>query len=416
MLLSTLSPKHHLINKEISNLALLSTASCISLTGTSIYNFAIGLYVLKLTGSGLSFATTLVLGIISTLLVNPFAGVLADRLNKKILTIVTDALNGLLLIGIYVLTTKYALNLPMIYVSTLFLNIFTTIYGISIEAAKPNLVSSEKLLSMNSISKIIDASSSIIGPMLGGIVFAFLNIRVFILANGISFIISALLHLFIDFRFNYNNDCDVKEKLSLFADIFEGIKYLKDKKNIVSMYGIYIALNFFLGLSISVPMPYIINNVLKLNAKFFGIIEAAFPVGMIFGAIIIKKIMGKYSYNKIIKFSSILLSACMAAIGLSVILNYKIHIAGFYLIYYILITISAGMAISFIDIPVFYMLQQTIPDNFRGRVMSLGITIAKMVLPIALIMAGALINILPTYTLSIAGGAGLCIFSILYIK
>lgn len=415
MLLSSLSPKHHLINKEISNIVLLSVASCISLTGTSIYNFAIGLYVLKLTGSGLSFATTLVLGIISTLLVNPFAGVLADRLNKKILTIVTDTLNGLLLIGIYLLTTRYSLSLPMIYVSTLFLNIFTTIYGISIEAAKPNLVSSEKLISMNSISKIIDASSSIIGPMLGGIVFAFLNIRVFILINGFSFIISALLHLFIDFKFNYNN-CDGKEKLNLFADILEGIKYLKDKKNIVSMFGIYIALNFFLGLSISVPMPYIINNVLKLSAKFFGIIEAAFPVGMIFGALIIKKIMEKYPYEKIIKFSSILLSACMAAIGFSVILNYKIHIAGFYLIYYILITISAGMAISFIDIPIFYILQQTIPDNFRGRVLSLGISIAKMVLPVALIMAGALINIVPTYTLSILGGVGLCIFSIFYIK
>lgn len=415
MLLSSLSPKRSLINKEISNIVLLSTASCISLTGTSIYNFAIGLYVLKLTGSGLSFATTLVLGIISTILVNPFAGVLADRLNKKILTIVTDTLNGLLLIGIYLLTTKYTLNLPMIYVSTLFLNIFTTIYGITIEAAKPNLVSSEKLLSMNSISKIIDASSSIIGPMLGGIVFAFLNIRLFVLVNGFSFIISALLHLFIDFKFNYNN-CEVEDKLNLFADILEGIKYLKDKKNIVSMFGIYIALNFFLGLSISVPMPYIINNVLKLNAKFFGIIEAAFPVGMIFGALIIKKIMEKHPYEKIIKFSSILLSACMAAIGFSVILNYKIHIAGFYLIYYILITISAGMAISFIDIPIFYMLQQTIPDNFRGRVLSLGISIAKMVLPVALIVAGTLINIVPTYTLSIVGGIGLCIFSILYIK
>lgn len=415
MLLSSLSPKRHLINKEISNIVLLSAASCISLTGTSIYNFAIGLYVLKLTGSGLSFATTLVLGIISTLLVNPFAGVLADRLNKKILTIVTDTLNGLLLIGIYLLTTRYSLNLPMIYVSTLFLNIFTTIYGINIEAAKPNLVSSEKLISMNSISKIIDASSSIIGPMLGGIVFAFLNIRVFILINGFSFIISALLHLFINFKFNYNN-CDGKKKLNLFADILEGIKYLKDKKNIVSMFGIYIALNFFLGLSISVPMPYIVNNVLKLNAKFFGIIEAAFPVGMIFGALIIKKIMEKYPYEKIIKFSSILLSACMAAIGFSVILNYKVHIASFYLIYYILITISAGIAISFIDIPIFYILQQTIPDNFRGRVLSLGISIAKMVLPVALIMAGALINIVPTYALSIVGGVGLCIFSIFYIK
>lgn len=96
MLESILSLKNPSKNKELSNAILFSIASCISLFGTSIYNFAIGLYVLKLTGSGLSFSTTLMLSILSTVLVNPFAGVLADRLDKKLLAIITDILNSLI--------------------------------------------------------------------------------------------------------------------------------------------------------------------------------------------------------------------------------------------------------------------------------------------------------------------------------
>lgn len=416
MLISFVSLKKLWKNKELSNVILYSTASFISLFGIAVYNFAISLYVLKLTDSGLSFATTLIISILSTVLVNPFAGVLSDKLDKKLLAILTDILNAILLVGLYMLTFQCALNLSIIYISTFFLNIFSTVYGINIEAAKSNLVSEKKLISLNAVSKVIESISSILGPMVGGIIFAFLDIRFFILINGFSFVISALLQLFMDFKFNYNNDGKNKEKISFFADIIDGITYLKTKKDIINIFGILIALNFSIGLSINVPMPYIINNVLILSTKFFGIIEAAFPIGMILGALIIKKVMNKYSYKKIIKSASIILSVCMIAIGFSVIMHYKVYNNIIYLIYFILIMILAGIAISSIDIPIFYILQQTIPDSFRGRVLSIGISIAKIILPIALIISGTLIDLIPTYILPIISGIGLCTFSILYIK
>jgi MFS family permease len=403
-------------NKEFSNIILISIASFSSLFGTSAYNFAIGLYVLKLTGSGLSFATTQVLGIISVVLFNPIAGVLADRLDKKLLAILMDLLNSTILISLYLATIRYSLNLPMIYISTFLINVFTTIYGISLEAAKPNLVSEKRLITMNSISKVLDASSSIMGPVIGGLVFAFLNIRFFIIINGISFAVSAMLQFFMDFKFNCIINSKNKEKVKLVADIKEGLTYMLAKKDILNMFTVFIALNFFIGLSITVPMPYILNNVLKLSSKAFGIIEAAFPVGMILGALFIKRLMRKYSYGELIKLTSLLLSACMAAIGLSVLLSYQVKMEAFFLIYFIFIMIVAGIAISSIDIPIFYILQQTIPEEYRGRVLSIGISVAKIILPIALILAGVLTNLIPSYVLPIISGAGLCVFTLFFFK
>ncbi|MDR3597229.1 MFS transporter [Clostridium sp.] len=411
MLLSILSLRNYLRNKELLNTILFSAASCISLFGTAIYNFAIGLYVLKLTGSGLSFAGTLAISIISIILVNPFAGVLADRLDKKLLAIITDMLNGLLLIGLYMLAREYPLNVSMIYVSTFLLNVFTTVYGISIEAAKSNLVLEKKLISMNSINKVIESSSSILGPVIGGGVFTFLDIKVFIVINSFSFIISALLQLLMDFKFNCSDYGKKKEDINFVTDIIEGITYLRTKREILNIAKVYVALNFCIGLSINAPMPYIINNVLKLDTRLFGIIEAALPIGMILGAIMIKGIMSKYLYGKIVKSANILLSVSMAAIGFSVILHYEVDNKIFYLIYFILIMISIGAAISSIDIPIFYVLQQDIPEEFRGRIISIVVSMAKIILLAALIISGALINIIPTYILPIAGGAGLCIFS-----
>ena len=55
----------------------------VSLFGSSIYSFALGLYVLQITGSALNFAITLILGTIPMIVMNPFAGVIADKVDKR---------------------------------------------------------------------------------------------------------------------------------------------------------------------------------------------------------------------------------------------------------------------------------------------------------------------------------------------
>lgn len=416
MLLSEKYLNRSFNNRESVNFLLFSAANFTSQLGTAVYSFAVGLYVLKITGSGLSFALNLALSIISTIIVIPFAGVLADKIDKKLISVITDMLNGIILLGLYLITISFDLNVLMIYASTFLLNVLSSVYAISVEAAKPNLVSEKRLLSMNSINKILESSSSILGPMAGGIVFAFLDIRLFIIVNGISFIISGFLELFIDFKFNVRSRKAEKEKVDFLNDIKGVIDYIKDNKYIISSFGVFIVLNFFIGLSINVPMPYIINNVLKLNPRYFGIIEAAIPMGMIIGAVMVKKVMSKYSYQKIIKSACIILSVCMAAIGFSVILHFSLYSQTVYLIYFIVAMVFTGIAIALIDIPIFNTLQQTIPDEFRGRVLSIGISTAKIILPAALILAGLLINIVPSYLLPIISGISLFIFSMLYIK
>ena len=73
-------------------------------------------------------------------------------------------------------------------------------------------------MSINSISKIIDSVSLILGPMLGGIVFAVLDIKIFIIINGISFILSGISILFIHFKlfeYNINEECSKRELILL---------------------------------------------------------------------------------------------------------------------------------------------------------------------------------------------------------
>ncbi|MDH4421627.1 MULTISPECIES: MFS transporter [Bacillus cereus group] len=394
------------INQELRNICLYSIAKTVSIFGSSIYSFALGLYVLQITGSALNFAITLILGTIPMIIMNPFAGVIADKVDKKKLVVYMDLLNGGVLISVYIFSSNFGLNLFIIYATTFLITVFTTFFGIGLESAKPNIVSKERLMSINSISKIIDSVSLILGPMLGGIVFAVLNIKTFIIINGISFILSSIFIMFIRFKLfehNTNEECLIKE-INFIKDIKEGYSYLIKKETLKNTFSILIALNFFLGFAVTVPLPYIIHTVLNLNSNQFGIIQGTFPIGMIVGAILVKKITDRFSYSYLLKKISFTLGIFMIVSGIPVLFR-SIEVNNFvYVSIYCVSMFFLGLMIALIDIPLIYFMQKEVPDEYRGRVLSIGISIGKMMQPIALAVSGLLLNYVPAYTLPIAGG------------
>lgn len=391
---------------EIRNLLLYSSGKIISVFGTSIYNFAISFYVLKLTGSALSFTITLLLGILPMIIINPFAGVIADRFNKKKLVILMDFLSGTLLISVFLISSFSGFNLLLIYITAFCLTIFVTFFGVGMEAAKPNIVSGNKLMNINSIGKIIDSVSSILGPMLGGMVFAFFDIRIFIIFNGICFIISGLSMTFINFNFNKELEESVKEsvKINFIQDIKEGFHYLYERKNMMGLFLILISLNFFLSLAVTIPVPYIINTILELGSTTFGVIQGSLPVGLIAGALFVKKLLEKIPYSVLMKILTLFLSICMVAAGFPLIFEGASFSHLIYGAYYCLLMFCLGIVIAFIDIPIAYFMQKEIPEAYRGRVMSIGISIGKTMTPLAMVVSGFLLELIPPYILPIGGG------------
>ncbi|EJQ88937.1 MFS transporter [Bacillus toyonensis] len=392
--------------QELRNIYLYSFGKTVSIFGSSIYSFALGLYVLQITGSAWNFAITLILGTIPMIVMNPFAGVIADKVDKKKLVVCMDLLSGGLLITVYTLSSNYGLNLFIIYTTTFLLTVFTTFFGIGLESAKPNIVSKERLMSINSISKIIDSVSLILGPMLGGIVFTVVDIKLFIMINGISFILSGISILFIHFKLfehDIKEECSIRE-INFIKDIKEGYFYLMERESLKNTFHILISLNFFLGFAVTVPLPYIINTVLNLSSKQFGIIQGTFPVGMIIGAILVKKITNRFSYSYLLKKLSSMLAVFMIISGIPVL--FKGFEANDFVcvITYCVVMFSFGLIIALIDIPLIYFMQKEVPDEYRGRVLSIGLSIGKMMQPIALALSGLLLNYIPAYTLPIAGG------------
>jgi len=77
-------------NAENKNIFLFLWGKTVSMLGTSVYGFAISLYVLSITGSALNYAITIMINIVPMIIISPIAGVFADRLPKKLFIIGMD--------------------------------------------------------------------------------------------------------------------------------------------------------------------------------------------------------------------------------------------------------------------------------------------------------------------------------------
>ncbi|HKL76311.1 MAG TPA: MFS transporter [Halanaerobiales bacterium] len=407
-------------NRENANLFLFSSGKLISLFGTAIYTFALGLYLLKATGSGLTFATNLVLYTLPMVLINPLAGVLADRINKKIVVVGSDLLNGIFLLSVYWLASKFGLSVILVYISTFFMTVLAAFFNMGIESAKPNLVRDEKLIKINSMARVIESASHIIGPMFGGLIYAFIDIKLFILINGISFLLAALMEFFINYQFNLKEedksnkekvDLNKKIKNKLWLEMKEGYNYIFSRKHLKALVYIFIALNFFFNFSVIVPLPYLLNTFWEVDSTIYGIVQGAFPVGMIMGALLVNKIIKKISYSKLLKRISYSTGFGVIAFGFPLIIFADNPGQNFILIYYTILMLMSGIVVSWVDIPANVLLQRMVPGRILGRVISVKLSIVKLIVPISLIISGYLVNIISPLYLFIGGSLIFLIFN-----
>ncbi len=410
-------------NREKANLFLFACGKGISLFGSAIYTFTLGLYILNKTGSGLSFATNLLLFTLPVIFILPIAGVISDRVARKKVVVISDLLSFFFLLLIFYISIKYGLTIPLIYFSTFMLTVFASFNNIGIEAAKPEIVSTDKLVNINSISKLIASSSNILGPVIGGIVYAFVEVEVFIIINSISFLLAAVLEYFIDY--SYNSDKSTPEPAEMnkpeegnpkgfWSQMVEGYSYIYSRKAMMGFVYIFIALNFFFTFSFTVPVPYLLNTIWNIKPQFFGIIEGGFPVGMLLGAVLVKMIMEKISYSSLLKW------VIPVMIVETVLLSLPLHFWGgkpeeiFILCYYGILMLIMGILISWVDIPVMVILQRIVPGKLLGRVISVTISIVKIVVPVTLLLSGALVNIISPLYLFLSGGILMTLFSLVF--
>ncbi|EEK79594.1 MFS transporter [Bacillus cereus] len=392
------------------NIILMMIGKMTSLLGAGIYTFAMGLYVLKTTGSGMGFATTLICGSIPRMICGPIAGAVADRVNRKWLVIGTDLLSSLTMLIMFILATTFGPSLLFIYVSAALLSICASFYSVALTSSIPNLVDEERIQKASALNQTAASLSNILAPIIGGVVFGFFSIKSFFLLNSITFFLAGVIQLFIVFDLYKKEMLESKEHF--LTSIKEGFSYIKRQHEIYGLMKIALWVNFFAS-ALFVSLPYIIIQNLHLSSKQLGVVEGMLAVGMLIGAIVLS--VRKEVNNP---FRSVYIGLFLFA-GLSICTVFPLlvtipKVASF--IYYIAFMILTGISMMVVNIPMQVHMQKTTDPNYLGRVFGLLETIATAIAPLGMIVYGLLLDMLPTSIVMMTLGGGLLLVVLVGIK
>ncbi|MGH0944172.1 MFS transporter [Bacillus mycoides] len=392
------------------NIILMMIGKMTSLLGAGIYTFAMGLYVLKTTGSGMGFATTLICGSIPRMICGPIAGAVADRVNRRWLVIGTDLLSSLTMLIMFILATMFGPSLLFIYVSAALLSICASFYSVALTSSIPNLVDEERIQKASALNQTAASLSNILAPIIGGVVFGFFSIKTFFLLNSITFFLAVIVQLFIVFDLYKKELAESKEHF--LTSIKEGFSYVKRQHEIYGLMKIAVGVNFFAS-ALFVSLPYIIIKNLHLSSKQLGVVEGMLAVGMLIGAIVLS--VRKEVNNP---FRSVYIGLFLFA-GLSLGTVFPLlviipKVASF--IYYITFMILTGISMMVVNIPMQVHMQKTTDPNYLGRVFGLLETISTAIAPLGMIVYGLLLDMLPTSIVMMTLGGGLLLVVLVGVR
>ncbi|MBS4192080.1 MFS transporter [Bacillus sp. FJAT-49705] len=396
------------------NLMLFLLGKMTAVLGSSIYGFAIGLYILAKTGSSLNFAITLLLSALPRILLSPITGTISDRWNRKIIIITSDFACAIWLMIVFFIFTFLYPEIWVLYLATAVLSILNTFYSNAVTSAIYNMVGPDHLQKAMSLNQAAASLSTILGPVLGGVFFGLFNITTFMIINIITFTISGLASVFIQ----YDLFAEKKEKTSgntVFTDLKLGFSYVKEQAFIKNLIMISIFLNFWFAV-FPVALPYLVLTVRKMESYQLGIIEGSFSVGMLFMSIFLSTRAEIKRKELSILGGLIAMSCVLILIGLPNFPGMTNVSNGIFFPYLILMVLLLSTFIMIVNMPIMVLLQKSTPDHYRGRVMSLLETGASAMSPLGFILFGFVLEKMPVWILLAICGLSIISLILYHIK
>ncbi|HLZ63978.1 MAG TPA: MFS transporter [Ktedonosporobacter sp.] len=355
--------------------ALLWSGQTISRLGDSFYIIALAWWVLQKTGSAAAMGVVLICSTIPFLLCLLFGGVAGDRLPRIRLMLGSDLIRGGLVMLIAFLSFQQWLELWQIFVLSALFGVVEAFFYPASAALIPDLVAAEMLPSANSLSHISVYGAQFIGPVLGALMIALGGTSLAFALDGVSFAISALCLAVLP-RTEVVRSATEKEE-SVLQDIRQGIKTVQhDPWLWITLVIASVSTIFLVGPS-EAALPLLVKERFGEQVGFYALLTTLSALGSISAAFGLGHFK-RLRWRGLLTYGAWLLAGLMLmAMGL------PIGMVGVGLACFV-----QGAAFTALGLAWANTLQEFVPADLLGRVISIDLLVSTGLLPIGYGLAG----------------------------
>ncbi|MFA5104682.1 MAG: MFS transporter [Candidatus Margulisiibacteriota bacterium] len=344
----------------------------VSNIGLWIQMIAQGWLVYDMTGS------KFLLGLINTiaglplLFFSPIGGIIADHQNKKNLLIATQIVFAALSFLIGALIFTGGINFNILAVIVFLIGIATAIDSPARQAFVAELVAPRSLGNAIALNSLAFNTTRIIGPAIAGYIIGFVSIESCYFINATTFtgVIMALFFLKGDFN------PKTKSIVSARSAFAEGLKYiLKNKKVLFSL--VLVAFTSIFIMPYTILMPVFARDIFHSGAQGLGTLMAFSGLGALTGAFMLAQFSGRIDLIRLIFASTFLIAASLLVFASSSVL---------YISMAALAVLGWGIVSQAASVNTY--IQNEVPNNLRGRIVSFYVLSFMGLMPLGSFISG----------------------------
>lgn len=392
---STLSTKKILFDRQV---VLFLISQNVSLFGSAVVGYAIIWYITLETSSGVWLMLTTICSMLPQVFVSLWGGVWADRYDRKLLIMISDAFIAVSTLGLAIAFWLGFTRIELLLVVSVVRSVGAGIQMPAVNAIYPQLVPPENLTRVQGINQSLSSILMLLAPAVGGVVLGTMDLAWAFMIDVVTASAAILILRLIVVNRVERSD----EPTSLLDELKKGVRYAFGNpllKGIIICYGF----SFFLITPAAVLTPLMIERsfggeVWRLTAN-----EIVWTVGSFVGGIAVS-LYGNIK-NKILT-----IALCLVAFGISFTL---LGLAGSFVLYLLVMGIS-GFFMPIIATAETVFIQEITAPQMMGRVFSIIQIITSAAMPLAILLFGPLADVVPVETLLIISGILLALVGLIY--
>ncbi|MEH6945361.1 MFS transporter [Bacillus sp. JJ722] len=359
------------------NFLFLWVASIFSGLSLSIYLLAETWYVLRVLKQPASLGIIMLLTTIPRVLFMFIGGVLADRMKRSNIMFISNGIRGLLVLLMVLLVINDLMTIWSLGVFALLFGVLDAFFWPANQSFIPQIVNKEQLVKANSYIQTTNQLTTIIGPMLAGIVIEFGNFSgVFILTSLLLLISSLLVKQMKEVKADHK-----KKESTALLELKEGLHYIKGMPFLITFMCISLFTNFFLVGPVNIGLPLLVDQSLQGSVMDLSYLESAFAIGMIIGALLV-------GFLNIKKRRPIINISLLGILSTATLFLSQMNMVW----QGIIILIIVGFCLSISNILSASLVQEMTDPQIIGRVQSLMSTASMGFIPLSLGLVSILIG------------------------
>lgn len=385
------------------DIVLFMSSQTISLFGSALVQYAIMWYVTLTTESGLMMTLFILCGFIPTFVLSPFAGVWADRFNRKNLIMLADAMIAAVTL---VLAITFLLGYDeawLLFVIAAVRALGTGIQTPAVGAILPQIVPEDKLTKVNGINGTLQALMMFVAPIVSATLLTVATIEVIFFIDVVTAAI-AILSLLFFLKIPLHQKATNEQTTSYREDFKLGLTYIKNHSFLKSFF-VFFAIFFVLMAPAAFLTPLQVTRSFGDDYWRLTAIEIAFSVGMMAGGALIASWGGFRNKIHTMTLANLVMGVCTLLLG--VIPNFWI---------YLIPMAVFGVAMPMLNTPTTVMLQEKVDPNYMGRIFGVFGMISTSMMPIGMLIFGPIADVIEIEWLLVGTGLLMLVLTLFFVK